>query len=167
MSLPTDQDYIDEAYAEIETLRQQLAEKDAEIERLKGMVDEIQAARHVQREHNRLLTNLASSQLREQQLREALEAVHAVSLQSHGIDGWHLNGEIATWDELLPEVAEALNIPTDDTALRGMIAKAGEVMRGRCAVASKPAHPDGHYTHVNAVARNICTIPGVTLEDLK
>lgn len=27
---------------------------------------------------------------------------------SQGVAGWHQNGDIATWDELLPEVATAL-----------------------------------------------------------
>lgn len=38
----------------------------------------------------------------------ALEAVLAVASQSAGIAGWHLNGDLAGWDELLPEVGEAI-----------------------------------------------------------
>jgi hypothetical protein len=42
-------------------------------------------------------------------MRQALEAVQAVASKSDGIAGWHKNGEIAGWDEILPEVSEALD----------------------------------------------------------
>ncbi|MGU5837660.1 hypothetical protein [Aeromonas caviae] len=41
-------------------------------------------------------------------LLEALYAVQGVMNDSQGVVGWHKNGDIATWDELLPEVADAL-----------------------------------------------------------
>ncbi|WP_223955110.1 hypothetical protein [Aeromonas caviae] len=41
-------------------------------------------------------------------LREALNGVVGVMNNSQGVAGWHMNGDIATWDELLPEVATAL-----------------------------------------------------------
>lgn len=41
-------------------------------------------------------------------LREALNGVLGVMNNSQGVVGWHKNGAIATWDELLPEVATAL-----------------------------------------------------------
>jgi hypothetical protein len=41
-------------------------------------------------------------------LREALNGVLGVMNNSQGVAGWHQNGAIATWDELLPEVATAL-----------------------------------------------------------
>lgn len=41
-------------------------------------------------------------------LREALNDVQDVMNNSQGVAGWHQNGAIATWDELLPEVATAL-----------------------------------------------------------
>lgn len=41
-------------------------------------------------------------------LREALDGVLGVMNNSQGVAGWHKNGDIATWDELLPEVAAAL-----------------------------------------------------------
>ena len=39
---------------------------------------------------------------------EALNGVQGVMNNSQGVAGWHQNGAIATWDELLPEVAAAL-----------------------------------------------------------
>jgi len=41
-------------------------------------------------------------------LREALNGVLGVMNNSQGVAGWHKNGAIASWDELLPEVATAL-----------------------------------------------------------
>ena len=42
------------------------------------------------------------------ELLAALEAVQAVANESSGIAGWHLNGDVASWNDLLPEVAEAM-----------------------------------------------------------
>ncbi|MEN3759371.1 hypothetical protein [Aeromonas veronii] len=41
-------------------------------------------------------------------LLEALNGVLGVMNNSQGVAGWHQNGAIASWDELLPEVATAL-----------------------------------------------------------
>lgn len=41
-------------------------------------------------------------------LLDALNGVLGVMNSSQGVAGWHQNGAIATWDELLPEVADAL-----------------------------------------------------------
>ncbi|MGN5044106.1 hypothetical protein [Aeromonas sp. 3P] len=43
-------------------------------------------------------------------LLEALNGVLEVMNNSQGVAGWHQNGAIATWDELLPEVAAALEL---------------------------------------------------------
>jgi prefoldin subunit 5 len=56
-------------------------------------------------------------------LREALDAVQQVANRSEGIAGWHLNGDIASWDSILPEVDEALAISNDATALNELIAE--------------------------------------------
>lgn len=56
-------------------------------------------------------------------LREALGAVQQVANRSEGIAGWHLNGDIASWDSILPEVDEALALPNDATALSELIAE--------------------------------------------
>ncbi|MGS3139324.1 hypothetical protein ACB316_14030 [Aeromonas sanarellii] len=43
-------------------------------------------------------------------LLDALNGVLGVMNNSQGVAGWHQNGAIATWDELLPEVATALEL---------------------------------------------------------
>jgi hypothetical protein len=40
----------------------------------------------------------------------ALNAVKVAMNHSEGIAGWHLNGNIATWYEVLPEVDDALAV---------------------------------------------------------
>lgn len=41
-------------------------------------------------------------------LLDALYAVQGVMNSSEGVAGWHKNGDIASWDKVLPEVAAAL-----------------------------------------------------------
>lgn len=99
---------------------------------------------------------------REAKLREALDAVQQVANGSEGIAGWHMNGDIASWDSILPEVEQALALPADDTALREMIEKAGEVMRERCAKFVKQ-NIYSNQTDIEAIR----ALPGVTLENLQ
>ena len=42
------------------------------------------------------------------ELLAALEAVQAVADNSDGVAGWHMNGDIAKWDDLLPEIDNAI-----------------------------------------------------------
>lgn len=42
-------------------------------------------------------------------MHETIEAVRS----SSGIDGWHLNGDIATWEEILPEINDIETTATD------------------------------------------------------
>ncbi|HDG8097609.1 TPA: hypothetical protein PCO32_000521 [Klebsiella pneumoniae] len=46
-------------------------------------------------------------------MRETIEAVRGVADNSSGIAGWHLNGEIAQWSEILPEIDD-IEIPATD-----------------------------------------------------
>lgn len=39
-------------------------------------------------------------------LERKLEAVLAVARESNGIVGWHKNGDVASWEEILPELFE-------------------------------------------------------------
>lgn len=70
-----------------------------------------------------LRQQLAECQATNWKLREALDAVQQVANSSEGIAGWHLNGDIASWDSILPEVDEALALPNDATALSELIAE--------------------------------------------
>ncbi|EHI0096028.1 hypothetical protein KP829_001648 [Escherichia coli] len=44
---------------------------------------------------------------------ETIEAVRSVADNSSGIAGWHLNGDIATWEEILPEINDIKTQATD------------------------------------------------------
>ena len=50
------------------------------------------------------------------ELLAALEAVQAVANNSDGVAGWHMNGDIAKWDDLLPEIDNAI------TSVKGGVA---------------------------------------------
>ncbi|MDW7316248.1 hypothetical protein RNO07_21135 [Escherichia coli] len=44
---------------------------------------------------------------------ETIESVRSVADNSSGIAGWHLNGDIATWEEILPEINDIKTPATD------------------------------------------------------
>lgn len=46
-------------------------------------------------------------------MHETIEAVRSVADNSSGIAGWHLNGDIATWEEILPEINDIETPATD------------------------------------------------------
>ena len=66
-------------------------------------------------------------------LRNALDSVQQVANRSDGIAGWHLNGDIASWDSILPEVEDALSSPFTPTALHELIEKVEKMTIERCA----------------------------------
>ncbi|HCD7251487.1 TPA: hypothetical protein ND504_004174 [Citrobacter farmeri] len=50
-------------------------------------------------------------------LKAVIEAVQEVANQSQGIAGWHLNGAVAEWDEVLPEINN-VETPATDAFMR-------------------------------------------------
>jgi len=54
-----------------------------------------------------------------------ISAVKELVRDSKGVTGWHLNGDVATWDEVLPELDHG-ETPATDTAIREIGAKAIE-----------------------------------------
>ena len=104
-------------------------------------------ARSLTDELNEVRRQLAASQAREEKLREALHMAESA------LD------ECRDYPVTYTEVVEALCIPADDTALRDLIQKAGEVMRERC----RFSVPFGQI----AIREAIRELPGVTLKDLK
>ncbi len=54
---------------------------------------------------------------------ETIEAVRSVADNSSGIAGWHLNGDIATWEEILPEIND-IETPATDAFLAEIRAEA-------------------------------------------
>ncbi|MGP0804129.1 hypothetical protein ACAG17_16920, partial [Escherichia coli] len=56
-------------------------------------------------------------------MHETIEAVRSVADNSSGIAGWHLNGDIATWEEILPEIND-IETPATDAFLAEVRAQA-------------------------------------------
>lgn len=56
-------------------------------------------------------------------MHETIEAVRSVADNSSGIAGWHLNGDIATWEEILPEIND-IETPATDAFLAEIRAEA-------------------------------------------
>ena len=59
------------------------------------------------------------------EMRGVIDAAVAVANNSAGIAGWHLNGEIAGWDEILPELN--IETPATDAALAAIQAQGVEM----------------------------------------
>lgn len=138
-----------EAIEEIESLRRQLAEKSADIERLYKVID----ANWVSQKQ------IIVSQLLVEQLREALEKL-SLYVAHNGDDWVHLRAK------------EALALPQDTTALEAMIAKAGEAMRERCVAAYKQETATWKaWPQAGAAERKgtgvIRALPAITIDDLK
>lgn len=109
---------------------------------------------------------LAASQAREQQLRDALD--------NH-------SGNYKLSKEECKRIDALLDAPSDTTALESLIAKAGEVMRERCVEACNEydnrieamrdceyqAELAGRQAGAMRSAAAIRALPGVTLDDLK
>ncbi|HBC1798420.1 hypothetical protein KEQ38_15615 [Escherichia coli] len=58
---------------------------------------------------------------------ETIEAVRSVADNSSGIAGWHLNGDIATWEEILPEIND-IETPATDAFLAEVRAQGVEML---------------------------------------
>ncbi|MFQ1691334.1 hypothetical protein ACK38U_02330 [Aeromonas veronii] len=58
--------------------------------------------------HPELAEKLEAMTKQRDVLLDAMYAVQSVMNSSEGVAGWHKNGDIASWDKVLPEVADAL-----------------------------------------------------------
>lgn len=173
------------AASEIESLRQQLAEKASEIERLKATLQRrmddirLQAERHVSLEdkYRDMSQQLAASQAENESLRRAnkecveyfneaqkdLAASQAREQQYRRALVIADNAGDDEWHPYTPEqaktaIGKTIALPQDTSALEAMIQKAGEVMRERV----MQARGKGQLYPMDLRA-----LPGVTLEDLR
>ncbi|HHX3849757.1 TPA: hypothetical protein ACU9W0_002824 [Escherichia coli] len=60
-------------------------------------------------------------------MHETIEAVRSIADNSSGIAGWHLNGDIATWEEILPEIND-IETPATDALLAEVRAQGVEML---------------------------------------
>jgi hypothetical protein len=115
-----------------------------------------------QEDAKELRQQLAASQAREQQYRDAIESYLAANDPSEFVcvcdfSVGHLCGPCFAHKQQTP-LRKSLAKPQDTSALQAIIAKAGEVMREWCA---EKAFPRGILEDA------IRALPGVTLEDLQ
>lgn len=80
-------------------------------------------------------------------LKSILEAARSVADNSHGISGWHLNGDVAEWDEILPEINE-VETPATDAILNEVRAEGAMAARNHI----RKTLTAFHYEHHGVVA---------------
>ncbi|MBL7326336.1 hypothetical protein [Escherichia coli] len=87
---------------------------------------------------------------------ETIEAVRSVADNSSGIAGWHLNGDIATWEEILPEIND-IETPATDAFLDEARAQGVEMLAKNHqsivnALKGDSLFSDGEYRHAAIVS---------------
>lgn len=73
-------------------------------------------------------------------MHETIEAVRSVADNSSGIAGWHLNGDIATWEEILPEIND-IETPSTDAFLAEVRVQGVEMFAASLKVVGGGEHP--------------------------
>lgn len=89
-------------------------------------------------------------------MHETIEAVRSVADNSSGIAGWHLNGDIATWEEILPEIND-IETPATDAFLAEVRAQGVEMLAKNHqsivnALKGDSLFSDGEYRHAAIVS---------------
>ncbi|HDH9329696.1 TPA: hypothetical protein PJR46_004699, partial [Escherichia coli] len=89
-------------------------------------------------------------------MHETIEAVRGVADNSSGIAGWHLNGDIATWEEILPEIND-IETPATDAFLAEVRAQGVEMLAKNHqsivnALKGDSLFSDGEYRHAAIVS---------------
>lgn len=76
-----------------------------------------------------------------------ISAVRDLARETDGVTGWHLNGDLATWDEVLPELSHS-DTPATDAVIREIGAKAVEGFVSKLAGRLKTAGGgDGYHSN--------------------
>lgn len=91
------------------------------------------------------------------EMRSVIDAAVEVSDNSAGIAGWHLNGEIADWDEILPELN--IETPVTDAALAAVRLKSKiegvEAAANRVGIVSLQYKPGQKQELIKAIGRDV------------
>lgn len=94
-----------------------------------------------------LETNLVALVAENAGLKEVINEVRSIVANSHGVSGWHQNGDIAEWDEVLPEI-DSVETPATDTFLAEVRAQGVEMF-------SECAYTLEHHDHAVAFAAEL------------
>ncbi|HBN0702479.1 TPA: eae-like domain protein [Escherichia coli] len=92
-------------------------------------------------------------------MHEAIEAVRSVADNSSGIAGWHLNGDIATWEEILPEIND-IETPATDAFLAEVRAQGVDAA---IEAAKNLVAQEYEYKDFKAAQSDCCMYPGSDL----
>ncbi|WP_175610562.1 eae-like domain protein [Escherichia coli] len=92
-------------------------------------------------------------------MHEAIEAVRSVADNSSGIAGWHLNGDIATWEEILPEIND-IETPATDAFLSEVRAQGVDAA---IEAAKNLVAQEYEYKDFKAAQSDCCMHPGSDL----
>ncbi|MBS8457888.1 hypothetical protein KEQ72_16100 [Escherichia coli] len=92
-------------------------------------------------------------------MHEAIEAVRSVADNSSGIAGWHLNGDIATWEEILPEIND-IETPATDAFLAEVRAQGVDAA---IEAAKNLVAQEYEYKDFKAAQSDCCMHPGSDL----
>ncbi|EFH6121735.1 hypothetical protein GAJ03_04480 [Escherichia coli] len=92
-------------------------------------------------------------------MHETIEAVRSVADNSSGIAGWHLNGDIATWEEILPEIND-IETPATDAFLAEVRAQGVDAA---IEAAKNLVAQEYEYKDFKALQSDCCMHPGSDL----
>ncbi|EGK4229732.1 eae-like domain protein [Escherichia coli] len=92
-------------------------------------------------------------------MHETIEAVRSVADNSSGIAGWHLNGDIATWEEILPEIND-IETPATDAFLAEVRAQGVDAA---IEAAKNLVAQEYEYKDFKAAQSDCCMRPGSDL----
>ncbi|ELH75106.1 hypothetical protein A179_03222 [Escherichia coli KTE217] len=92
-------------------------------------------------------------------MHETIEAVRSVADNSSGIAGWHLNGDIATWEEILPEIND-IETPATDSFLSELRAQGVDAA---IEAAKNLVAQEYEYKDFKAAQSDCCMHPGSDL----
>ncbi|HCO7980155.1 TPA: hypothetical protein OB722_001175 [Escherichia coli] len=106
------------AYQEYKKHKEQLEKLSIELDAAKQRIAELEG-------------NCAALAAENAAMHETIEAVRSVADNSSGIAGWHLNGDIATWEEILPEIND-IETPATDSFLAEVRAQGLEMFAQKC-----------------------------------
>ncbi|EGD7153793.1 ead/Ea22-like family protein [Escherichia coli] len=106
-----------------------------------------------------LETNLAALAAENAAMHETIEAVRGVADNSSGIAGWHLNGDIATWEEILPEIND-IETPATDAFLSEVRAQGVDAA---IEAAKNLVAQEYEYKDFKAAQSDCCMHPGSDL----